>query len=222
MGRLINSLVAFASIIACLLNLAQGFVSREPLYEWYKGVDPANVIYAVNCGSSEEYEDKNGVVWVADQDFEGGVQSKEGGNDRWFMPDTELYHTERYGDNQSFSYRMPIDATKTAKYTLVLKFSEVYFWEEGMKVFDVLIGDSVVLKSVDPFAAAGSKRLPHDEFIVIETRSGELYIEGKKAKGRPLVEGGSKMEITFKVGSADNPKINAIMLVQGGPENTHK
>lgn len=112
------------------------------------------------------------------------------------MPDTEIYHSERYGDNESFSYKVPlVDATKTAKYTLVLKFSEVYFWEEGMKVFDVWIGDSIVLKSVDPFAMAGSKRLPHDEFIVIETRSGDLYIDGKKVKGRPLVEGGKKIEV---------------------------
>lgn len=26
----------------------------------------------------------------------------------------------------------------------------------------------------------------------------------------------------FKLGKADNPKVNAILLVNGGPENTHK
>lgn len=63
------SFVALFSVVSVLLQVdftAHGFVSREPLYEWYKGVDPTNVLYAVNCGSSEEVTDKNGVTWVAD------------------------------------------------------------------------------------------------------------------------------------------------------------
>ena len=31
----------------------------------------------------------------------------------------------------------------------------------------------------------------------------------------------NKLTIKFKVGSADNPKVNAILLVRGGLENTH-
>ena len=49
----------------------------------------------------------------------------------------------------------------------MLKFSECYFWEPGMKVFDVSIGDVTILKDMDPFVSAGSKLLPGDEFIDI-------------------------------------------------------
>ena len=87
-----------------------------------------------------------------------------------------------------------------------------------MKVFDVLIGDVVVLQNFDPFVSAGQKLLPGDEFIDLQVRSGKLFVDNK------LVNGGiksGKLEIKFKKGKADNPKINAIMLVEGGVENTH-
>ena len=31
-----------------------------------------------------------------------------------------------------------------------------------------------------------------------------------------------KIQVLFKKGKADNPKVNAILLVEGGVENTHK
>ena len=31
-----------------------------------------------------------------------------------------------------------------------------------------------------------------------------------------------KIQVLFKKGRADNPKVNAILLVEGGVENTHK
>jgi hypothetical protein len=73
-------------------------VNREPLYAWYKGIDPANVLYAVNCGSDEPLTDMSGVTWMADTGASGGVKSGEGGNQRWVMPNTDIYQTERWGD----------------------------------------------------------------------------------------------------------------------------
>ena len=52
------------------------------------------------------------------------------------MPNTEVYHSERWGE-EDFFYKVPVDKYADAEYTLVLKFSEQYFNEPYMKVFDV-------------------------------------------------------------------------------------
>ena len=71
-----------------------------------------------------------------------------------------------------------MDKMEDSEYVLVLKFSEQYFNEPAMKVFDVVIGDMTVIKDLDIWARAGSKLLPHDEFIVLRTQRGELYVNG--------------------------------------------
>ena len=134
------------------------------------------------------------------------------------MPNVDVYHSERYGLGEDFSYRLPLDLTKDKKYTLILRFSEVYFWEPDMKVFDVAIGDNTVLRDMDIFSRAGSKLLPHDEFITIEIKKGELFVEGVRNNGG-LVK--KQLNVRFRVGKADNPKVNALLLVEGGLENTH-
>jgi len=133
------------------------------------------------------------------------------------MSNSHIYHSERWGEN--FSYRVPLSDKVDSTHTLVLKFSECYFWEPGMKVFDVVIGDSKVIKNMDPFMAAGNKLLPGDEFIDLQVRDRKLYVNGS------LVKGGiknNKLVINFAKGQADNPKVNGILLVSGGVENTHK
>jgi hypothetical protein len=104
-------------------------------------------------------------------------------------------------------------------YTLILKFSEQYFWEPGQKVFDVAVGDVNVIKNLDPFARAGSKLLPYDAFIVLQARRGELFFNTEKVKNAVKKDA---LNVHFKVGTADNPKVNAIALIKGGLENTHK
>ena len=79
------------------------------------------------------------------------------------LKNSDIYHAERWGE--TFTYRIPFSDKVDSLHTLILKFSECYFWEPGMKVFDVLIGDTTVLSNVDPFAIAGSKLLPGDQFI---------------------------------------------------------
>ena len=130
-----------------------------------------------------------------------------------------VYQTERYGLGEDFSYRVPMEGVKDGKYTLILKFSECYFWEPQMKIFDVAIGDKTVLQNLDIFSMAGHKTIPHDEFIEVVLRKGELYINGEKNTGGLK---NKHLIVKFKLGKVDNPKINAILLVEGGPENTHK
>ena len=104
-------------------------------------------------------------------------------------------------------------------YTLVFKFSEQYFEEAGQKLFHVRVGEKMVLQNVDPVAMAGAKLLPFDAFVELKTKRGEVFINGDKVKSAVRKE---NLVITFELGSADNPKINAIALVKGGVANTHK
>jgi len=88
--------------IVCSVNAA---LDRTPAYEWYKGT-AANVIYAVSCGSSEPLTDMDGIVYRADEGYSGGVTSNDGASQRWIIPNTEVYHTERWAD-EDFSYKIP-------------------------------------------------------------------------------------------------------------------
>lgn len=156
-------------------------VSKDPLYNWFKGLEPENVLYAVNCGNDEEFTDQGGIKYQPDRDFIGGVASNEGGNQRWVMPNTEVYQSERWGE-EDFFYKVPVDQNSDAEYTLVLKFSEQYFSEPYMKVFNVAIGDKTIVRDLDIWGKCGAKLLPHDEFISLKTQRGELFVNGQKVK----------------------------------------
>ena len=40
-----------------LLSQVVEGVSKDPLYNWFKGLEPENVLYAVNCGADEPFTD---------------------------------------------------------------------------------------------------------------------------------------------------------------------
>ena len=101
----------------------------------------------------------------------------------------------------------------------MLKFSEQYFAEPHMKVFNVQIGDHTVIRDLDIWGKCGAKLLPHDEFISLRTQRGELFVNGQKVKDAINSQG--SLHIRFQKGKADNPKVNAILLVKGNVENTH-
>jgi len=143
-------------------------VDRSALYDYYKGINKDELIWAVNCGSEKPLIDKDGVEWQADSNYEGGIKSSEGNNHRWIVPNADIYHSERWSKSAKFSYFLPV--YNEGHYTLVLKFSEIYFDEPGEKVFNVYMGDSILLHNLDPVESAGSKMLPHDEFLEFEIR----------------------------------------------------
>ena len=151
------------------------------MFNWYKGIDRSKVLYAVNCGSNEPLTDDQGIVFHADKGYEGGQTTNGCGSHRWFMPNMQLYHAERWGE--SFTYSVPLSLKQDGKFTLVLRFSECYFWEPGMKVFDVVIGDRTVIRDMDPFESAGQKLLPGDEFLELEVNNGKLKIDGVPVSG---------------------------------------
>ena len=65
---------------------------------------------------------------------------------------------------------------KDGKYVLVLKFSEVYFNNNGEKIFDINLGEGNVVKDLDIFSKVG-KVCAYDEFIEFELKNGIVYFE---------------------------------------------
>jgi len=192
------------------------------MYKWYEGLDPKNVLYAVNCGSDDTITDVGGIEYLSDRGFSGGQPSKDGYQQKkWIVPNTEVYYSERWND-ANFNYKIPINTSKDNVVTLILKFSEIYFLGTGNKVFDVKLGDLTLAKDLDPYKLAYGKYAPYDLFAELVIRSGKLFYEGKEVKGAIRSENDGKyLLVDFIKGRADNPKVNAILLVSGGARNTH-
>ncbi len=145
----------------------------------------------------------------------GGQASETGSEIQWALPNSEAYHSERWGN---FKYQIPLPTNDDKTYTLVLKFSEIYFQEPYQKIFDVKLGSTTIIRDLDIFSKLYSRGIPYDEFIEFKIKGGKAFVNGNEAKD--AVKNG-KLVVDFVGGKADNPKINAIVLVQGGKENTH-
>ena len=91
-------------------------------------------------------------------------------------------------------------------------------WNKISKRFDVKIGDEIIINDLDIYSKVG-KNTAYDEFIPINIKNDNLYIDGKKIKNGYNVSD-KTIKITFVKKTKDNPKINGILLVKGGLENT--
>ena len=178
-------------------------------------LNPSNVEIAINCGGPE-FRTKSGVTYQKDMYFEGGEASDFGMNSEIKnTKEKEIYQTERWS-TENLIYNLPLK--KDGKYVLVLKFSEVYFNNKGEKIFDFKIGDTVILDNIDIYAKVG-KNNAYDEFIEFELKNNKLLVEGKE-----VIDGydsdNKKIKLTFVKKEADNPKINALLIVRGGLKDT--
>jgi hypothetical protein len=178
-------------------------------------LSPSNVEIAINCGGPE-FRTKSGVTYQKDNYFEGGEASDFGMNSEIKnTKDKEIYQTERWS-SKDLDYNIPLK--KDGKYVLVLKFSEVYFNSKGEKVFDFKIGDTTILENIDIFGKVG-KNNAYDEFIEFELKKNKIYVDGKEAVNG-YDEENKKLQISFDKKEADNPKINAILIVRGTMKDT--
>lgn len=173
------------------------------------------VIIAINCGG-DSYTDKDGVEYIEDKYYDGGVISDHGLNyDIGGTSDMELYQTERWSSD-TLTYSLPIKTP--GKYVLILKFSEVYFQSTNEKIFDITIGKRVIIKDLDIYAKAG-KAAAHDEYIEFEIKNDRVFIDNKEANEGYDVKK-KEIKLRFLKGSRDNPKINAIVVIKGNLDNT--
>jgi len=173
-----------------------------------------NVLLAINCGG-ESFRDSRDILYVEDSYVDSGQSSDFGSQFEIKNTHDQIpYHTERWND-KDFTYSLPVPE---GRYVLVLKFSEVYFNSASEKIFDVNIGNKKVVSQLDIYSKVG-KSTAYDEFVEFEVRGGKAYINNK------FTEGGydntnETLKVTFKKSEKDNPKINAILVVKGGLQDT--
>ena len=178
-------------------------------------LNPSNVEIAINCGGPE-FRTKAGVTYQKDNYFVGGEASDFGINSEIKnTKDKEIYQTERWS-TEDLIYNLPLK--KDGKYVLVLKFSEVYFNNKGEKIFDFKIGDETILEKIDIYEKVG-KNNAYDEFVEFELKNKKIYVEGKEAvNGYDSDE--KAIKLTFVKKDADNPKVNALLIVRGTLKDT--
>ena len=148
----------------------------------------------VDCGSYDEYTDKKGNVWQADQEktadnkwgaVYGSVISRPGLN----VPDTNcpiIYESERYSMD-SYVFDVP-----KGKYTVTLHFAETYEGISGVgeRVFSVAINGKEVLKDFDPYKVAGEFNTPAVKvFKDIEPVDGKITISFTPNVENPQING---------------------------------
>jgi hypothetical protein len=178
-------------------------------------LDSSKVIAAINCGG-DEYIDGNGVKYEADKYFNGGTPSEHGLNFNIKNTDDEiLYQTERWS-SETLTYSLPLKSNINGKYVLILKFSEVYFNSKGEKIFNVALGKETIIRNLDIYGKVG-KAEAYDEYVEFEIRNKQVYFKNKSCN---KALDGDKLVVNFKKGTADNPKVNAILLVKGNLKDT--
>lgn len=65
--------------------------------------------------------------------------------------------------------------------------------------------------------------MPYDLFIDVVIKQGRVYIDSKESIGAIAFDRNDRfLVVGFLKAKADNPKVNAILLVNGPASNTHK
>ena len=199
--------ISFSSLFIFVISIIFNDISCK--------MDPSKVVAAINCGG-DEYTDSNGITYDNDKYFLGGTSSDHGIN--YIIKNTEdqiLYQTERWS-SETLTYSIPLKSNINGKYVLNLKFSEVYFTNKGDKIFNVALGRETIIKNLDIYSKVG-KAYALDEYIEFEIRNKQVYYKNKNCAKAVM---GDKLQINFVKGSADNPKVNAILLVKGSLKDT--
>ena len=171
-------------------------------------LDPSKVVHAINCGGYS-YTDKAGISYSSDKFYDGGKTSDYGMNyDISNTDDMIIYQTERWSF-ETITYSLPLKGDGI--YTLILKFSEVYFTRANEKVFDIALGKKTVVKNLDIYEKVG-KGNAYDEYVEFILKNNKIYFNGNECN---YAYENEQLKLKFLKGSKDNPKINGILLYKG-------
>lgn len=88
----------------------------------------------------------------------------------------------------------------------------MYFEKQGQRVFNIKIGNTVIIENMDVYAKAGAKYAAHEEYIEIKVQDGEVYYKDVVI---PNALSRGQLQLTFSKGKADNPIIQAIVVYNG-------
>jgi hypothetical protein len=181
-------------------------ISLTSLLLLVKSSTAYDLIFAVNCGGGK-HTDRFGIKYSSDGN-PTGIASSFGQSltiSRVHPDDMPLYQTERY-HTSTFGYSTRV--LGDGEYLVILKFAEVYFTGPGQKVFDVVLNGVPVIQDLDIFARVG-KAMAHDEVV-------PFTVEGQQLSVRDAtIDFDGTLSIQFAKGPADNPKVNAIVVLKG-------
>ncbi len=119
----------------------------------------------INAGG-DSYTDGKGQKWAKDDGYSGGEQFEEDARITG-TKDGELYQNERFGDF-SYAFKVP-----NGRYTVTLKFAELYWTEPSKRIFTVEIEGEKVLSDFD-ILAKGKPRTALDRSFNVEVTDGSL------------------------------------------------
>lgn len=197
-----------------------------------------NYIYRVNAGGPS-YKDKNGKVWLADQQLSTnannygssswtanfpGVPSFFASQRRTFDPvagtaDWKLFQSFRYGRDQ-LKFQFPI--TADGEYIVEMYFIEPWIGIGGgldgtvMRIFDVAINDKTVIKDLDIWKEVGANRLLK-KTVKVFSKAGKLEITFPQVKvGQAIISAIAiaSLDQNLKVSAQDNSIIEASNQIQ--------
>ncbi|HEX8792774.1 MAG TPA: malectin [Polyangiaceae bacterium] len=150
----------------------------------------------VAAGQTSAVNDSQGNTWGADTSYTGGTPAVESTMVSIANTDSPvLYNGQRYG-NPSFSYAFTVP---NGKYTVTLKFAELYVTASGQRLFDIAIDGTTVESAFDIYATAGAMNTAIDRSYPITVSSGQIKID-------------------FNQGTIQFPKVDAIQIAQGSPD----
>jgi hypothetical protein len=165
---------------------------------------PAGSGIRLLCGSSGAGgRDRDGNAWSPDAYFSGGVAGEAPGQLLYRTRDPFLFHSMRSGE---FSYKIPLNP---GVYELRLYFADISYSPgpameggENVRMFDVLLNGSTLLRQFDVIADAGPNTADVRVFKDIHPSSDGC------------------LHLAFKKGT-DTPFLNAIEIVPGIPHQMH-
>ena len=128
----------------------------------------STVVLGIKAGGSD-YISGNGVHYLADRYFSGGVKGKTGSAIKG-TTEAPLYQTGRSGN---FSYAIPL---ANGNYDLTLKFAENTYSSSGERIFDVLVRGTTALKDFDMYNLSG-RNTALDVTFTVSVTSGILNIQ---------------------------------------------
>lgn len=120
---------------------------------------PAEAVYRINCGATEDYTDNAGHVWKPDTPYRDEVDWKSTSVAKVPIKNTDnptLYQTESFGD-LFYEFKVP-----NGSYRVVLHFADTVpkWWLTVPREFDVTLQRKPVLTGFKPLTEAGGMGIP--------------------------------------------------------------
>lgn len=145
---------------------------------------------SINVGSASQYQDASNNVWVADHPYQKDGFGFIGGRNRNFDRKDVILGTDDEPMFYSFadsiqSYQLDVPG---GQYRVTLSFAEPDRIQKGERVFDVLVNDQPVVRSLDLTGQYGFARAAQFSSIVTASGSG-ITIRFNAIKGSAILNG---------------------------------